>query len=122
MDQFPVLSHKRVLGLAPEHIDGARLYVMLLAGMPKQRPGIVFGNPAASFVFIERALKGAQQDVTLRFSGVDHAKPGVVVSMGGVDQLTTFRDAHHLALQDKAVTLLDTGILANTPCFPNTSL
>src|SRR5690554_364938 len=122
MDQFPVLSHKRVLGLAPEHIDSARLYVILLPGIPKQRPGIVFGNPAASFVFVEGTLKGTKQNVTLRFIGVDHPQPGVVVSVRGLEHLTNFRDVHHLAIQDKEVTLLDARILAKTPCFPNTSL
>src|SRR5690554_5547303 len=122
MDQFPVFSYKRVLGLAPEHIDGARLYVILLPGIPKQRPGIVFGDPAASFVFVEGALEGTQQNVTLRFIGVDHPQPGISLAIGRLECLPYFRDVHHLAIQDKEVTLLDARILAKTPCFPNTSL
>src|SRR5690554_4861006 len=122
MDQFPVLSHKRVLGLAPEHIDGTRLYVILLPGIPKQRPGIVLGNPSASFVFIEGALKRTQQNVTLRFIGVDHPQPGISLAIGRLECLPNFRDVHHLAIQDKEVTLLDAGILAKAPGFANASL
>src|SRR5690349_4368786 len=66
VQNLPVLSNKRMVGLAAQDVNCAAGLIAIFAFAGKQRPGSRVSNASARFILVKCPLKRAAQQVALR--------------------------------------------------------
>jgi hypothetical protein len=90
VNQLAVLGHKWVGGLAAQHVDGSAFHVVRLWRIAKQRPHVRVGQARTRFVFVQRPLQRAAQQVAFGAIGVDHAQARIAFAIRCLDGFAHF--------------------------------